>query len=148
MDTDRFVTYGVLSDRESALKAELKSISEQRRQLGEELLDDLLDAGFPKITVTIGQNDSGQPVNKTIYIQRQLWAGHSHGKEALTDALKESGYEELVKDAVNTSTLSAMIREYDPQNNRPVEDIMAELPAPLQEAIKITEKVELRSRNC
>lgn len=146
MDMDAYIGYAVLEDEERALKARLKEIGEQRRQLEEHLLDDMADNGLAKLTVRVGFDDGGQPVMKTLYMRRQLWAGHQGDKQALMEALKHAGYQDLVGETVNTNTLSALIRELDPDNNRSPEDIIKALPPELHTTIKVTEKVELRSR--
>jgi len=146
MDTNNYIGYAVLEDEERALKARLKEIGEKKRQLEEFLLDDMADNGLAKLTVRVGADEDGLPVMKTLYTRRQLWAGHQGDRQALLESLKTAGYEELVGETVNTNTLSALVRELDPDNIRTPEEIIKDLPLELQATIKVTEKIELRSR--
>jgi hypothetical protein len=147
MDMNQYIEYGLLTDRELALKAELKEVSEKKKELGDFLLDEMADNGMEKMTVRLGEDENGQPVCKTLFVRRQLWAGHKDGMEKLIAALKDTGYSDLVGERVNTNTLSAMVRELDANNNLDPEDIIAMLPERLAKAIKVTAKVELRARN-
>lgn len=146
MDMKRYAEYGVLSDREANLKAELKEVSERRRRLGEELIDEMADNGLAKLTVKVGTDMEGRPVNKTLYVQRLLYAGHRGDKAALIEGLKQAGFEDLVGETVNAQTLSALVREFDPENNMPVDEIIQAMPQPMHDVLKVTEKIELRAR--
>ncbi len=146
MDMSSYVRYAVLNDEEAALKLRLKEIAQEKKLLGEALLDEMADNGMAKMTLKVGVDEDGLPVRKTLYIQRQLWAGHQGDKQALMESLKLAGYEDLVAETVNTNTLSALVRELDPDNNRSPEDIINMLPPELHSTIKVTEKIELRSR--
>ena len=146
MDMNRYAEYGILSDKEAALKAELKEVSERRRDLAEELIDEMADNGLAKLTVKVGNDAEGRPVHKTLYVQRLLYAGHNGDKQALIEGLRLAGFEDLVGETVNAQTLSALVREFDPENNTPTQEILQAMPEPMRTVLKVTEKVELRAR--
>lgn len=127
--------------REKQLKAELK-------ELGEELLEQMLDEDDPvqNITVKVGTDDNGNPVYKNIYVKRTIWAGFQDSKEALIEALKATGYEDIVAETFSYNTLSAIVREKDDGNLSP-EEILEKFPKGLADHLKVTEKFDVVARN-
>jgi hypothetical protein len=76
----------------------------------------------------------------TVFFHRQTWANAADGDyERANSALKAAGLGHFVKEGFNTQTLSAYYRELEQEGISPPEE--------LKDAIKVTEKVSLRTRS-
>ncbi len=93
-------------------------------------------------------------LGRTVYIQRQLWAKNLFDSPRTVAALKLSGLTDLVEEKHNSQRLSAYVRELAVAHTKEkdlklplsCEQIKELLPAPLKEAIDVTEKISLRVR--
>lgn len=146
MDTKELTKLAALQHRKAYLEAEVKEINRKISALEEALLEQTFEEGIDRATVTIGHDENGVPIKRTIYRERKVWAGHNGDVDALNDALRQAGLEEYIKETVNTNSLSAFIREYDPDHSSNPDDIRARLPEPLRDVIKISEQYKLKSR--
>ena len=147
METKNFAKLAALQEEKKELKAREKEINEEIRNLQEPLLEQMDEEGVDKITVVIGQTDDGTPIRRTVHKRRQVWASSNGDMPGLIQALNEVGLdEEYVEETVNAQRLSAYVRQFD-DGERPMsaEQIVAQLPEPLQNAVKVTEKIELNS---
>lgn len=89
----------------------------------------------------------------TVYLQRQLFASLTD-KEAAHAKLKEYGHGELVKDNVNSNSLSAWVRELIDEHEKKTPDEIdtkdlntkLDLPKDLRDLIRVTEKFSVRVR--
>ena len=52
----------------------------------------------------------------------------------------------MVNETINGNTLSAWVREHDPDNELAPEEVVAKLPEVIRPAIKVTEKWEIGCR--
>lgn len=150
MDTSSIKRLAELQQLKQDREAELEVIKQDMKQLESEVMEAFLDEGLQKMTVTI-QTESGQTVDRTLYLHRQLWAGYRQneegsGKQQLTAGLEEAGLSDLVKKDFNTNKLSAWLREFDEESDDP-ETIRAKLPESVQDKIKISEVYQIKSRS-
>lgn len=129
-----------LDSQKSKLKKKLDNIKEQREKIEEILMEKMSENGIQNINAG----------DRTIYIHRQYWAGAKKEREQLVQALKDIGMQDYVKENYNTHSISAWVRErieeYENENDTVVDDPIEVLPEELQEEMKISEKVQLRSR--
>ena len=83
---------------------------------------------------------------RTIYLKRTLWAGHKDGsKPELIDAIKNGGedWETFVGMNYNAQSLSARVREFDPEKIMTEEQVIERLPEAIRPYIKVTIKTEI-----
>lgn len=148
MDTKLAQRYARLKVELDTLVAKEKQLKADLKDLGEELLEQMLDEDDPvqNITVKVGEDDDGNPIHKNIYVKRTIWAGYQDSKEELINALKATGYSDIVTETFNTNTLSAIVREKDDGNLSP-EEILKQFPQGLAEHLKVTERFEVVARN-
>ena len=144
MDTKLAKNWAELDARYAELKSQMQAVKAERDKRESQLLEMMAEDGINKITVSVEDENGGH--SRTVYPHRQIWAGHQGDKDALCDALKKAGLDEYVKPNFNSNQLSAYIREYDPNNVLEEEDIRKRLPLEIQPYIKVTEKIQLRSR--
>lgn len=142
MDTKELSYFASLDEREQDLKSQLDAIKAEKQKLQDRLMEEMAEEGLEKMTVKVGNNGD----KRTVYTQRQIWAGHNGDKQALCDALQQAGLEEYVADNFNSHQLSAYVREYDPDKKLDEQEIIAQLPKEIQPYIKVTEKNQLRTR--
>lgn len=146
MNTKELKRLAALQHRKASLEAEVKEINKKIENLQEVLLEEAFEEGIDKMTVSIGNDENGHPIKRTVYLQRKVWAGHNGDQEQLNEALRQAGLEEYIKETVNTNSLSAFVREYDPEHNLDPESIKSKLPEPLRDVIKVSEQHKLISR--
>lgn len=108
------------AEEERDLKAKLDAIKAERIALEAAILDEWGNTGITGLRVK----------GVTLYPQRQVYAS------ADLDVIEASGLTELI--GVNSQRLSAYVRECE-ANGTP-------LPQPLADAIRLTEKISLRTR--
>ena len=89
-------------------------------------------------------------LGKTVYIRKQLWSKHVVDAATTIIALQKSGLDWLVKEKMDSSTLSAYVREVEKEHTDKLplscEEIKSFLPVPLQAAIDVTQKITLHVR--
>lgn len=94
---------------------------------------------------------------RTLYIERKLWGGAEEDKGfELAQALKLIGLRDLVKETVNTQTLSSWLREQeeelsvDPNTGKKIplspDQLKSRLSPILQPFVKISEEFSLKAR--
>ena len=133
--TQRLKQYIELTDLKRRLEAQLKDTKSRMAELEPHIVEQF-------------QEDGTQSVNMdgfTVYLNRQLFASAADGdKDAMIQAMKGCGDESwsfLVRDSVNSQSLSARIRECDLDENG-----MPMLPDSLQDVIKVAEVFRLGAR--
>lgn len=136
MNNRDLATWVQLTEKIRKHEADAEDLKERRKTLEQKLIDNMVKAGIRRV------NLAGQ----TIYIDRKLWAGHAGDSMALTTALREEGMGDLVTETANAMRLSAWVREFDPDNNLPPDDVVARLPERVRSAIKVSEKTQLAMR--
>lgn len=132
-----------LEDQRKGKEGEIDKIKERLAELEPQIMERFENAGMQSMKSKQGT---------VIYIRRDLWAGAKEGAEVLLlEALKSVGLGDMVKEKVNTQTLSAYIREQEKDQfgaavSATPEEIIGVLPEGLREAVNITERFSLRTR--
>ncbi len=114
------------------LKGQLDRMEEERDQLAEIVSTDLLAAGLSSLPITV----DGESV--TVYTQQPfiVWRKQGVDTQSLIAALKATGFDDLVKETVNSNTLQAAVRELLANGEK--------LPPDLADKLNIFQKTELR----
>lgn len=132
-----------LEEMRKSREGEIDEIKKEVAELEPQIMERFENAGMQSMKSKQGT---------VIYVRRDLWAGAKEGADVLLlEALKSVGLGDMVKEKVNTQTLSAYIREQEKEQfganvaAKP-EEIIGVLPEGLREAVNITEKFSLRTR--
>ena len=134
MDVTPMKEYVSLYNRITDLKAELKHLEQDKKQAEERVVNELIEAGIPKIEVD----------GRTLKIKRKVEASPVDGRRALTDALEEAGLDALI--SYNDATVRAYVKEVagpvldlaEREERDPTEEeIQAAFPDPVGRALKI-----------
>ncbi len=131
MDNRRLKRYVALAIAKKQAETDLDEIKEKMRVLEEYMMDNMAKSGQQSIRIN----------GHTVYLHRQLWAAPANGADHLHIALKAEGYGDLVEPKINSQRLSALVREFERD-----EEGMPIMPGGLHEAIKVTEKYSVRVR--
>lgn len=131
-----------LDEQRKKKEADVESIKDRLKELEPQIMERFENAGMQSMKSKQGT---------TLYIRRELWAGAAEGAEVLLlERLKAIGLGDMVKEKVNTMTLSAYVREVEKEtfNGQTVkpDEILKALPEPLQAAVSLNEKFSLRTR--
>lgn len=132
-----------LDEQRKGKEGEIDKIKERMSELEPLIMERFENAGMQSMKSTQGT---------VIYVRRDLWAGAKEGAEVLLlESLKAVGLGDMVKEKVNTQTLSAYVREQEKEQfgsnvSAKPDDIIQVLPEGLREAVNITEKFSLRTR--
>ena len=152
MDTKIFERFAVLDDMKKDLEAKLKTVKQEMAELESQIVEQSLEEGVESMTVKVGHDDEGNPIRRTVYRRRDLYAGRADNgggspisEEQLHEALREAGLEDYINEKVNANSLSAYVRGFDPDRRLSPEEIVQQLPLPLQGAVKVSEKLSVRS---
>lgn len=150
MDTSNIKKLAELQQKKKDLEDYLEIVKYDMKELESEVMEAFLAEGLQKFTVTI-TTESGDKVDRTLYLHRQVWAGYRQneagdGKAQLTQSLEQEGLAYLTKKDFNTNSLSAWLREFDEGSDDP-EVLRAKLPETIQDKIKISEVYQIKSRS-
>lgn len=135
--------YIELDDQRKGKEGEVDKLKERMAELEPQIMERFENAGMQSMKSKQGT---------VIYIRRDLWSGAKEGAEVLLlEALKSVGLGDMVRERVNSQTLSAYIREQEKEQfganvSAKPEEIIEVLPEPLRGAIAITERFSLRTR--
>jgi hypothetical protein len=127
MDTNKASEYGELITTIRAKEKEVKKLKEKANTLMEELLPDFKNSGTQRINVD----------GKTVWLDRKVWASAGGDMPRLVDAMKAAGMEDMVGETVNGGSLSAWVREFDPDKVKTESEIIEALPEELRDAIEV-----------
>jgi hypothetical protein len=119
-----------------AHEGEIDDLKEKKKALEEKLLANFRKAGIDRVTVE----------GKTIWLRRDVRASAGGNMEGLVSALREEGQDEFIKESVNANTLSAWVREFDPNGDLPPDEIKKKLPPAVAAVISVTETYSLALR--
>lgn len=136
--------FAELDAEERDLKARLREVKDKKDALEENLLEKMAEDGIPRMAINIHHN--GKEEQRTIFTHKQLWAGYNEDKQSLIDALKQASLDDMVSEGYNTQTLSAYVRQFDPDGTMDTEELRNQLPTQLQPVIKLSERFSLRTR--
>lgn len=132
-----------LDEQRKGKEGEIDKIKERMTELEPQIMERFENAGIQSMKSKQGT---------VIYIRRDLWSGAKDGADVLLlEALKSVGLGDMVKEKVNTSTLSAYVREQEKEQfganvTASPEEIIGVLPEALRGAIAITERFSLRTK--
>jgi len=131
-----------LDEKRKKMEGDVDKLKEELQKLEPQIMERFENAGMQSM-----KSKSGV----VVYIRRDLWAGAAEGADALLlEALKTVGLGDMVKEKVNTQTLSAYIREAEREHfagaASEIPKLISVLPEPLRGAVAITEKFSLRTR--
>lgn len=124
-----------LDAEKKRLQADLDEIKSEIRDVEEQLLGKFGEEGMSSVKVG----------NKTLWLDRKIWASAGGDTEGAIASLKQEGYGDMVKETVNRGSLSALVREFAKPLQTP-EEVQAELPGSMAKAIKVTETNNIRVR--
>ena len=138
--------FGLLNEKKRELKKQLEDVEERMKEIDSQICERMIFEN-PNLKVRIGEDSKGRPKFKTVYVTSTLWAGYADNKEALVEAMKESGMGDMVSESFNTQTLSAYVRGLDPDNSMTLEELKAALPEKVQPHIKLTTKSNIKVKS-
>lgn len=145
MQMTQLKEFVALHERKRELDAELKKVSKQLDDLEEILVPQFITDGVQSMNVD----------GRTVYIQKEVYAGPLNGRDEVIEALKSSDLGQYVAENYNAQSLKAYVREiakevelvcgreqqlYDEQA------VLAALPPALAAAVKVSFVHSLRSR--
>jgi len=127
MDTVKAAEYAVLVKDIRAREKEIKSMKKHANDIMEELLPDFKNSGIQRINIA----------GATVYLDRKVWASAGGDMPRLVDAMKAADMHDMVGETVNGNTLSAWVREFDPESLKTEAEIISALPEELRDAIEV-----------
>ena len=114
-----------------SIEGQLKDLNGQLAKLEEMLADEFIANGIQNVNVD----------GACVYVARTIYA-KPLDVQAMHEGLRACGAGDLVKEAVNSQSLSAWVRELPlGEDGKPV------LPEPVKDAIETGERVNVRVRN-
>ena len=127
---DKLRRYVELREQEKQHEAEASGVKDEADKLEAELIDAFTDAGVPNINVG----------GKTVSLRRDTYAQKAPGVTTpqLIEALRAAGDEEIASVTINSSRLSAYVRELLDDDNP------KGLPEPLQPLLSLGERFSVR----
>lgn len=135
MDLDPFRRFAALKDAYKAADAEKKRLKTEMDNLQEVLIGAMVEDGVSKLPIEVEGVGS-----VLLYPRTTLWAGPKDGDAVgLAEALKANGMGDLVKETVNRSSLSSVVREARKEDGEP-------LPAAVEAVIETKDRTELAMR--
>lgn len=134
-----------LEHRKKELDSELKAITARLDDLEQTLVPQFLNDGVQSMRID----------GRVVYVAQDIYPSPATDRAAVVDALKESELGQYVSENFNTQSLKAFVREIaeevrlrcEQENTLLTEDaVVAALPAPLGQALKVSFVHSLRSR--
>ena len=130
-----------------AKESEVEELKKKLANLGESLIQNMTQDGVKRATID----------GSTIHVKRVVRASAGGQMPVLVAAFKEAVNDpsvlerypmlaSMVNETINGNTLSAWVREHDPDNELAPEEVVAKLPEVIRPAIKVTEKWEIGCR--
>ena len=148
MDTEILRQFAENERTRAQLKADLESADLEKARLQTIIVAMYSEEGVESQRIKLGDGTS-----RTIYIRRELWAGHQGDAQALCDALKGTGYENYVKEIFNVQSLSSLVKEMAAEfHGLPdvkmlsVEQILEAVPEDIRAQLKVSEIFKIGSR--
>jgi len=137
MDNDELLAKYVALDKQQRTHEDSTSeLKKEKKKIEDLMLPRWLNHGISKANC----------MGMTVHVKRTVFGSAGGDVPRLAEALRLAGQDDMVKDSVHAGVLSAWVREHDPDNRLSPEEITAALPEEVREAIKVTEKTELRIR--
>ena len=144
MDTKIYERYAILAVKKQHHKENIDMLNNELAELEKILIEQSLEEGIGKITVTVGKTEDGLPVLRTVHRTRAIRAApHKDKAEELHQGLKDAGLHEYVQETVNRNSLAAYVRCFDEDGRSTPDEIRSRLPEQLKDVINITEDIKM-----
>ena len=135
-NTDIYREFVACVQEEKRVKADLARIREVKKTLTDDILDAFIEDGVSQMRLEV---DGG---TATIFPHETLRARALEGdNERLNEALREHGFGDLIKEAVNSQTLSAFVREQLADNQLPP-SIKSALDVYADSSVRVTQTIK------
>jgi len=122
-----------MTKRKRDLQSQVDTLTELLTAKEEVLLTRFGDEGLESVKIKLGKEAF------TLFPRREIWASPVPGEEKkLFSLLRRNHYGDLIKEKVNTQSLSALVREFDKDGKK--------LPAAWAKVVKVTEKFKIGTR--
>ena len=139
---ERAKEYAILFAERKRLEEQVEDIKASMKAIEDEIAETMLFEN-PRVRVKVGENAEGKPVFRTVHVSTTIRASHNGDKDALIEAMKESGLEALVSETFNYNTLSAYVRGLDPDKKLPPEELIELAPEAMKPHLKLTQTISL-----
>jgi len=145
MRMEQLKEFVALENRKKELDSELKAIAAKLDDLEQALVPQFLQDGVQSMQID----------GRVVYLAQDIYPSPASDRSAVVDALKQSELGQYVSENFNTQSLRAFVREVaeevrlvcKEQGRLLTEEaILAALPAPLGQALKVSFVHSLRSR--
>jgi len=145
LDTAKVKEYVCLERRVDALSAELKQAKHDLGELEAVVVNEMLNAGFQKVTAD----------GRTLTLKPKVEASPVEDRWAVVEALKQAGLDQFIPQNYNDSQLRGFVKEIASgvlalaereERVATAEEIQAAMPEPLGKALKVWLGHELSSR--
>jgi hypothetical protein len=110
------------------LETQLKALKQEFDVLEPQVIDYMTQEGLQRITID----------DRTVYVNRQLWASVKKANPLALEVLRKNGLEDFIEEKVNSQRISAFVREYEKNGE--------EIPDWCNEALNIAEKFKVGMR--
>lgn len=137
--------YAILHGKRKSLEEDVDKIKEEMAMIECQIAEKMLFDN-PRLRVKIGEHD-GKGIFKTVHVISKIRTGHNGDRNALIQAMKESGYEALVSETFNYNSLDALISGFDENKTMSLEELMEEVPEPMRPHLKISRVTKLGCRS-
>jgi hypothetical protein len=133
--------FAKLTREKQNLQAQLDNINEDLTRREEALLTRFADEGMDSIRVVLGKE------KVTLFPRRELWASPVKGQEKhLFTLLRRNRLGDLVKEKVNTQSLSALMREMDKDGKLKVVEGKTVAPGAWAKVVTLSERYRIGTR--
>ena len=139
---ERAKEYAMLFAERKRLDEQVEDIKTSMKAIEDEIAETMLFEN-PRVRVKVGENAEGKPVFRTVHVSTTIRASHNGDKDALIEAMKESGLEALVSETFNYNTLSAYVRGLDPDKKLSTEELLELAPEAMKPHLKLTQTISL-----
>ncbi|MDP2620565.1 MAG: hypothetical protein Q8P46_10380 [Hyphomicrobiales bacterium] len=145
MKIDQLKEFVALEHRKRELDSEIKAIAARLDDLEQVLVPQFLEDGIQSMRID----------GRVVYVAQDIYPSPASDRAAVVEALKQSELGQYVSENFNTQSLKAFVREVteevrlrcEQQNQMLTEEaVLAALPTPLGQALKVSFVHSLRSR--
>ena len=145
MNMEQQKEFVALENRKKELDSELKAIAAQLDDLEQSLVPQFLEDGVQSMKID----------GRVVYVAQDIYPSPASDRAAVVEALKKSELGQYVSENFNSQSLRAFVREVaeevrlqcEQQDKLLTEEaVLAALPAPLGQALKVSFIHSLRSR--
>ncbi|MCK5479646.1 MAG: hypothetical protein KAJ06_00815 [Gammaproteobacteria bacterium] len=124
--------YIALKKKKDKLEAQLENLKDEMALAESDLMAGMVANGLSSVKTPTG----------SVRIDRKIWASSGGNVQGMIEAMRADGLDDLVSETVNGTRLSGWAREYD-DGTMSAEEVTAQMPQHVREAIKVTEKIQL-----